>query len=620
MKSIVVVCHPQNAGLVIRWGARFAKARSDDSLTVLCCGLNPIKQAPALLEKNTASNESDLVRKAREAVDSVQGMAVTMLGMQHPKPSKTIVDLIENEDTYRFLIVGVDYTLGRNHPGNRIGRHLLNFSPCDTLILDPGSRDADRVGQILVPMGMQMDSFALHTAVDCARRWESEIVPLETGAYFGTDSFQVAQRTMANRLKEEGIESSTMIQPVTILSGDKWKDIVNRSRQSDLVLVGASADLVLDRIRKTETPMENSRDNRACIGLVRPQRLNIKKPLSQLTAWLTNWLPTLKIGERIDLFDRLHAGGRWNVDFIVMMCLSTAIAALGLIQDSPAVVIGAMVVAPLMTPIIGSGLALVQGNMIFFRDSLRTLLYGVLAALGISIIIGLITPMEELTPQLLARGAPTLLDLGVALLSGVAAAYALARPNLLGALAGVAIAAALVPPLATVGISLTHGNVAVAKGAAILFATNMVSIILGAAWIFKRLGIQGARHGIGLSLWVRRTIIFLILFSVLLCAPLGLSLNQQLRTGQNRPYTLPVSQKVYQAIANRVLQENNVQLISASRFGIESEIDMTILLTADKAVKDNFVSDLKKVVNETVGEELRVQVFVFKDVGTDKNQ
>ncbi len=134
-----------------------------------------------------------------------------------------------------------------------------------------------------------------------------------------------------------------------------------------------------------------------------------------------------------------------------------------------------------------------------------------------------------------------------------------------------------------------------------------------------RSGRQGARHGIGLSLWVRRTIIFLILFSVLLSAPLGLSLNKQLRTGQNRPYTLPVSQKVYQSIANRVLQENNVKLISASRFGIESEIDMTILLTADKAVRDDLVSDLKKVVKETVEEDVRVQVFVFKDLGTDKN-
>jgi hypothetical protein len=93
-----------------------------------------------------------------------------------------------------------------------------------------------------------------------------------------------------------------------------------------------------------------------------------------------------------------------------------------------------------------------------------------------------------------------------------------------------------------------------------------------------------------------------------------------LRQGQTRPYTLPVSQKVYQAIAGRVLQENNVKLISASRFGVESETDVTILLTASKAVTDEFISDLKTVVNEAFEENVRVAVFAFKDVGVIQGQ
>ena len=105
-------------------------------------------------------------------------------------------------------------------------------------------------------MGGRLESFALHTAVDCAKKWKSEIIPLETGVYFGSDSLQVAQRTMLNRLKEEGIEPSSMIQPAATLSGNKWNDIVNRSHKNDLVLVGASADLALDRIRTAETRMD----------------------------------------------------------------------------------------------------------------------------------------------------------------------------------------------------------------------------------------------------------------------------------------------------------------------------------------------------------------------------
>lgn len=237
--------------------------------------------------------------------------------------------------------------------------------------------------------------------------------------------------------------------------------------------------------------------------------------------------------------------------------------------------------------------------------------YGIASALIISIVIGWITPMEELTPQLLARGVPTLLDLGVALISGIAAAYAMARPALLSALAGVAIAAALVPPLATVGIALTHGAWATAQGSAILFATNLVAIILGAAWIFGRLGIQGTRHGIGLPLWVRRTVISLLLLSVLLTAPLGARFNQQLLEGQTRPYTLPVSQAVYKAVANRVNQDDGVTLVSASRIGVQSDIDVAILLAAENPVNSAFIVDLKKVVNNARKEDVKVVVHVF---------
>ncbi|MGB7067668.1 MAG: DUF389 domain-containing protein, partial [Syntrophobacteria bacterium] len=301
-------------------------------------------------------------------------------------------------------------------------------------------------------------------------------------------------------------------------------------------------------------------------------------------------------------------------------CLSTAIASLGLIQNSTAVVIGAMVVAPLMTPLSGAGLALVQGNTMFFRDSIKAMGFGIGAALLISLCLGFLVPMEQLTPELLARGAPTIIDLGVAFLSGAAAAYAVARPSLLGALAGVAIAAALVPPLATVGISLAEGVWKISEGAAILFATNLVAIILGAAFIYRRLGIQGSRLGRGLPLWGRRTVLFLCLLAVILTAPLGYRLAHQLRQGQTRPYTLPVSQSVRKAIKERVHQEYGVTFISASRFGAESDRDVAILLSAAKPVSINLISDLKKLVNEKIEENVTVDVYAFQEAGVEQTK
>ena len=172
------------------------------------------------------------------------------------------------------------------------------------------------------------------------------------------------------------------------------------------------------------------------------------------------------------------------MDFITLIALSTAIAALGLIQNSAAVVIGAMLVAPLMTPMLGAGLGLLQGNILLVREAITSIVLGFSISLGIGISFGFLTPgLVELT-ELQARCGPNILDLFIALFSGIAAAYALARPGLLGALPGVAIAAALVPPIATTGIALSIGAVVEAALAATLFGTNLVAIILSSAATF----------------------------------------------------------------------------------------------------------------------------------------
>jgi uncharacterized hydrophobic protein (TIGR00271 family) len=131
-----------------------------------------------------------------------------------------------------------------------------------------------------------------------------------------------------------------------------------------------------------------------------------------------------------------------------MMCLSTAIAALGLLINSPAVIIGAMVVAPLMTPLIAAGCALVRGDLSLFTKSIQAMLFGSLVALGVSLLVGALIPNDTLTVEMVSRGRPDILDLFVGLFAGAAAAYATARPKVMAALVGVAVAAALVPPIA----------------------------------------------------------------------------------------------------------------------------------------------------------------------------
>lgn len=613
MNTMLVVSQPDSARALIRWGARFAQMRGGD-LLVFCCLFDGPVLLPTPVDERRELSTSTLVQKTKEAVSEVQDMHVQVFAMRHPSPAKIIIQNIQ-ERKIAFLCVGADSILPLEDPVSRMGGSLLHFAPCDALLLDTGDADGSQSQRILVPMGIALGTFALQTAVDFARKMDCRVMPLEVGSYFGRDSRAIAQRSLTSKLKDAGIEASRLIEPTVTLSGRRSRAIMNKSRKSDLLLLGATSLRSLRKLRHEETRFLGPEGKRVSIGLIRPKGLGDVRSWFDILPRISSLLPTLGTTERIDLFDRLHSGARLNVDFIMMICLSTAIASLGLMQNSTAVVIGAMVVAPLMTPLIGAGLALIQGNLLFFRDAIRSMAVGIGSGFLISVFFGLIVPLEELTPELLARGAPTAIDLVVAFLSGAAAAYAMSRPTLVASLAGVAIAAALVPPLSTVGIALTHAEWDIACGAAILFITNLVAIILGAASIYRCLDIHGSRMGIGLPLWVRRIVILLILLSVILAFPLGGRLAQQLREGQTRPNTIAISQSVRKAIADRVRQEPGINFISASRFGIEHEVDVVILLGAEKRVPAEIIPDLKKVVNDAIEEDVNVAVYVFEEVG-----
>jgi uncharacterized hydrophobic protein (TIGR00271 family) len=203
-----------------------------------------------------------------------------------------------------------------------------------------------------------------------------------------------------------------------------------------------------------------------------------------------NLFPTLERGERKQLVERIAVGADGGVDFIMMMLLASTLASLGLLEGSTAVVIGAMLVAPLMGPLLAAGFALTQGNLRLFRDAIAVCGLGIIIGLGASLFFGALNPGFEPSMEIEARGDPDVLDLVIALASGMVAAYAMGRPNVAGTMAGVAIAAALLPPLAVIGIGLTNDRMFVAGNATILFATNLVAIILGASLVFRLLGLH----------------------------------------------------------------------------------------------------------------------------------
>jgi uncharacterized hydrophobic protein (TIGR00271 family) len=170
--------------------------------------------------------------------------------------------------------------------------------------------------------------------------------------------------------------------------------------------------------------------------------------------------------------------------YFVLTILSAAIAGYGLLQGSTAVVIGAMLVAPLMGPIFGIALALIRDDQRLLVKSLLAEVLGIALVIGLGWVVGSMAPLIDLSSEILSRTNPSIYDILIALASGLAGAYALVNPKLSTSLPGVAIATALVPTLASCGICLAAEEWRLAFGAFLLFAVNILAIELAAAGIF----------------------------------------------------------------------------------------------------------------------------------------
>ncbi len=185
-----------------------------------------------------------------------------------------------------------------------------------------------------------------------------------------------------------------------------------------------------------------------------------------------------------------------SLNYWLELFFSAGIATLGLVLNSPAVVIGAMLISPLMGPILAAGLSLAVGDLYLGIRSGVNLALSILAAVIFSSAIVWLLPFHSATNEILARTSPNLLDLGVAVFSGLAGSVVVFRGGGGGgvtALPGVAIAVALMPPLCTVGFGVGSGFLwPIIYGAGLLFLTNLAAIVASAFAVFLAVRMDSA--------------------------------------------------------------------------------------------------------------------------------
>ncbi|MEP4146437.1 MAG: TIGR00341 family protein [Halioglobus sp.] len=206
-----------------------------------------------------------------------------------------------------------------------------------------------------------------------------------------------------------------------------------------------------------------------------------------------------------ELFVSLRDNATPSSSFQVLMVLSVMLALAGMYANSAPVIIGAMILAPLMAPIVSLAMGLARSEPNLIKGSVQTLVIGIAWGLGCAVLLAWLMPFDIATDEMKSRMSPTLLDLLIAVISGIAGAYAHAKDEIAKSLAGVAIAVALVPPLSVAGIGLGWGDWHMARGALLLLTTNLVGISLAASATFLVLGFAPftrARRGLGVSLMI----------------------------------------------------------------------------------------------------------------------
>lgn len=239
--------------------------------------------------------------------------------------------------------------------------------------------------------------------------------------------------------------------------------------------------------------------------------------------WLRIWRNKefAKKTEHQDIMQLVIDDGNLTPRYVFMITMSCAIAILGLLLSSPAVVIGAMLISPLMGPIMALGFSLCVVDFEQMRSALKALAIGTFWALVMSAIIVYLSPLTDATPEIMARTKPNLFDLLVAVFSGMAGGYATIKQKG-GTIVGVAIATALMPPLAVVGYGLATLNWGIAGGAFFLFMTNLLAISLTVTLLAKWYGFGS--HNSPSHTWVQSLSVFFV-FAVL-SFPLGISLSK----------------------------------------------------------------------------------------------
>lgn len=397
--------------------------------------------------------------------------------------SRGILD-VARERNADVIILGVQQSTRRQVKLGTVVENVIATAPCGVLIYRTSTSPS--FSRVVIPIDGTVQSMtAMRLGVSLAKQHDVSVrqMSVQYNYQYSAEHEKAMKETEALMPKDK--RPSKQI----IVGRTPERSILRDMTDKDLLVMGFSQKS--DFERQITDDLSNQLLNRAPGPVIMISQIEWQTGMrGTIERSLLRINPQLTEVEQNELIWSAQKNADTNLDYTVMIVLSAGLATLGLLTNSTAVIIGAMLVAPLMSPLAGFSTGMATGLLTLTRRASTTLVLGVFLALLISIVMGVVSPIDSPTPEMLSRGSPGVLDAAVALVSGLVAAYALARKGIPAALAGVAIAAALMPPLCTIGLGIALQNINLAIGATLLFLANITFIIASQYITFLWLGMR----------------------------------------------------------------------------------------------------------------------------------
>ena len=583
---------PAGAASLIRAGAAIARSRQGRLLLLAGLALAPGEEPAAKREEAERRRQTLAEIAARQDIGHVPLEILVRLA---PKTATSVRDTLWEENVNLLLLPLPDEATDEEQ--QKEISYLLGVSNKETLLLSRSFPEAPR--NILMPLlGSGHETAALRLAQAIARQNDGLVTlfyqsPGQLTAERQAEAEAFVRSTLARLPDADRVESKI------VYNARLEQGILAEAAGKDLLVMGLPTEGIFRQTTLGGRPWRATQKTAVPALLVKRAEKLHQYLLNRALGLLRGWLPDLTAKDRAAVMLDMRRKATGNPDFYILLTLATAIAYFGLTQDSTAVIIGAMLIAPLMNPMMSMAFGIATANFNLMGNGVNTTLRGVIAAIGIAALLAVFLPPQPVTPQILSRTQPTYLDLLVALFSGAAGAYAMTRADAAGAIPGVAIAAALVPPLGVVGYGLGLGRLDIAGGALLLFAANLAAIVLAAALVFLVMGFQPRQDMAYKEVWrnLRRAFLAILIISVPLIF-ISLNSTRQYNT------TLTVNSIIRQNISPEEGLVTDV-VIEKQRFG---GLYVRFVLYAYQTYSPADVDRLQKQLSRATGETVTLQI------------